>query len=303
MFDTIQKYIFDTSVEPFFGRRAARRRRQRKIRRAKKKAQELGDSMESNKNQSEKALTDAGIIAAAKLMTPPGDANLDNASSFCQALPSVSDVNFLKAVVLNGENAFFNSNNKKKMNDYLSEYDKHIDFNQNYSDNLLNSENNLFELIYTEDTTNQIQKKRNMDFYKKKMSEFSSSSTGNTYNYDSLKSYVNKSIIINNTFNKNKEVIQNSIDVEFKKKEDISKKIGLINNDNKIYNRLAFLNNKELDSIQYFSYIITYLYLFLTTILFIILIYKQSNFYNYLYVILLILLPFILIFPLETYFV
>ena len=98
------------------------------------------------------------------------------------------------------------------------------------------------------------------------------------------------------------KVIQNSIDVEFKK-EDISKKIALINNDNKIYNRLAFLNNKELDSIQYFSYIITCLFLFLTTILFIILFYKQSNYYNYLYVILLVLLPFILIFPLETYFV
>ena len=57
MFDTIQEYIFDTNIEPFFGRRA-RRRRRRKIRRAKKKAKELGDSMESNKiNQSEKALT------------------------------------------------------------------------------------------------------------------------------------------------------------------------------------------------------------------------------------------------------
>ena len=302
MFDTIHEYIFNTKIEPFFGR-AAKRRRERKMKKAKKEAKELGDSMESEANQSQMALDDAGITATSNLMTRPGDGNLDNASSLCQALPSVSDVNFLKAVVLNGENAFFNLNKRNETDVFLDKYEKNIDFNQNYSDNLLNSENNLFELIYTEDTANQIKKKRNMDFYKNQMSEFSSSATGNTYNYDSLKSYINKSIVINNTFNKNKKVIQNSIDVELKKKIDISKKIGLINNDNKIYNRLAFLNNKKLSHIQYFSYIITFLFIFLTTILFIILIYKKSNFYNYLYVILLILLPFILIFPLETYFV
>ena len=182
MFDTIHEYIFNTNIEPFFGR-AAKRRRERKMKRAKKEAEELGASMESKADESQVALDDAGITSMSKLMTRPGEGNLDNASSFCQALPSVGDVNFLKAVILNGENAFFNSNNTKEMNNYLSEYDKHIDFNQNYSDNLLNSENKLFELIYTEDTTNQIRKKRDMDFYKKKMSEFSSSSTGNTYNY------------------------------------------------------------------------------------------------------------------------
>ena len=71
------------------------------------------------------------------------------------------------------------------MNNYLSEYDKHIDFNQNYSDNLLNSENNLFELIYTKTLLIKF-KKRDMDFYKKNV-KFSSDATGNTYNYDSLK--------------------------------------------------------------------------------------------------------------------
>lgn len=270
-------YLILNNIEPFCDSTCKAKKKGKKGKKKGKKAKKSASSVASSITQE---------IQKATNSTENSLCNIDS-------LPKVTDVKLLSSVIDITNNSFDNINKRFNNQHLFEKYNKSINFNKNYKNNLKEKEISFFDFGYGNNQYSDLKYERD--------SEINSNNSDTSYlfnsDYNSIMNVVQENIFINNEILKNNEILDNDKNNLLNKKNNLEKQITNINNDILVENRDTYYDNLENDYLNSLIYIIIYTYYFFY-LLYVFQVLNNPNFnyiYDTLFLVLIGLLPTIIL--------
>lgn len=218
------------------------------------KGKKKGKKAKKKAKKSEKEVTDSFSETVNEINEATSESESYGNKSICNPsnLPSVNDIGLLKGIIEISEQASKNVEERSNLNDLYKEYEKSVDFNSNYKDNLIKKENNFYSFAFGEANYDDLYNLRLLKLNNNDLSE---------NEIEQLIDDLSKLVYINTEINKNEKTLEKTRNDLIEKKENI--KNDLYNIENNIYvdNRDSEYENENFYYTQRLSVILTYIYI------------------------------------------